>query len=532
MDSNRMFPQRTDTAVRAALLAVLGSLLPRANASAGGAGDTPRSAPAVAASCGVCHGRTGEGNAAVGFPRLQGLPAAYQIRQLEAFANGTRQSAVMAPLVQSFGARERTQLADYYAKLGAPARQPGAVSPGHDDRLAVRGRWSDEIPGCIQCHGANGSGIGAEFPPLAAQPVSYLAAQLRAWQQGTRRGDPLGLMQRIASRLSDADVDAVADYFGAIPVGGTAPAEAQVVANTQQAQSPPASRTKSVSGASGQGAFGPADAPIPDDDFGRVVRLGRDIFDDPARYAGRYVGNDLRCTSCHLDEGRRVGSAPMWAAYVSYPAYRAKNGHVNTFAERLQGCFSYSMNGRAPALGDPVLIALESYSYWMARGAPLDPNIAGRGYIKPPKAALAPDRARGAAVYDEKCALCHGKNGEGRSANDGSPGFPALWGADSYNWGAGMVSVTNAAAFIKTNMPFSFGNSLTDQEAWDVAHFVDSHERPQDPRYNGSVEATRARFHDGDDSLYGQRVDGYVLGSKSAPPGHHPRQPASVFVGG
>jgi thiosulfate dehydrogenase len=460
------------------------------------------------------------------------MPAAYQIRQFEAFAAGARQSAVMASVARSLSSRERVQLADYYSGLEAPPHQAESVSAGRDDRLAVRGRWSDEIPGCVQCHGANGAGIGAEFPPLAAQPAAYLAAQLRAWQQGTRQGEPLGLMQRIASRLSDSDVGAVADYFSAIPVGGTAAAVEQSVVNAQHAQAPDAARAEAVKDANGQGAFAPADVPIPDDGFGKVVRLGRDIFNDPARYAPRYVGNDLRCTSCHLDEGRRVGSAPMWAAYVSYPAYRAKNGHVNTFAERLQGCFNYSMNGRAPPLGDPVLIALESYSYWLARGAPLDPNIAGRGYIKLPKPALTADRARGAAVYEAKCVLCHGKSGEGRSANDGSPGFPALWGAGSYNWGAGMVSVTNAAGFIESNMPFSLGNSLTDQEAWDVALFVDSHERPQDPRYTGSVEATRARFHDGDNSLYGQRVEGYVLGSRSVAPGHRLHQPASTSGGG
>ena len=509
MDSSRTFPQRADAAVLAALSAALALLSPLAYGS-----------EADAASCSACHGQAGEGNAAAGFPRLQGLPAAYQLRQLEAFVDGTRQSVVMAPLARSLSSRERARIADYYAALPPPARQPGTPPAAHDDRLAVRGRWSEELPGCVQCHGENGSGIGTVFPPLAGQPAAYLAAQLRAWREGTRGGEPLGLMQRIAGRLSDADVAAVSEYFSAIPAGGVA---APGPAATQVREAPSAAR------AGAQATFAPANVPLPDDGFGKAVELGREIFDDPVRYAGRYVGNDLRCTSCHLDEGRRVGSAPMWAAYVSYPAYRAKNGHVNTFAERLQGCFRYSMNGRAPPLGDPVLVALESYSYWMARGAPLDPNIAGRGYIKPPKPALTADSGRGAVVYREKCALCHGKSGEGASAGDGSPGFPALWGAGSYNWGAGMVNVSNAAAFIRSNMPFSLGGTLNDQDAWDVALFVDSHDRPQDPRFTGSVESTRARFHDGDNSLYGQRVDGQVLGSHSVPPGHRrpPRAPGS-----
>ena len=90
--------------------------------------------------------------------------------------------------------------------------------------------------------------------------------------------------------------------------------------------------------------------------------------------------------------------------------------------------------------------------------------------------------------------------------------FPPLWGAQSYNWGAGMASVKNAAAFIQANMPLSRGGSLSEQEAWDVSQYIDSQDRPQDPRFTGSVEATRKQFHDGDGSMYGQTVNGKLLG--------------------
>jgi thiosulfate dehydrogenase len=90
-----------------------------------------------------------------------------------------------------------------------------------------------------------------------------------------------------------------------------------------------------------------------------------------------------------------------------------------------------------------------------------------------------------------------------------------LWGPDSFNWGAGMHQVGNAAGFIKANMPLSQGESLSDQDAWDVALFIDSQERPQDPRYTGSVEATRKQFHDTPESMYGRVVDGHLLGSGS-----------------
>jgi thiosulfate dehydrogenase len=261
----------------------------------------------------------------------------------------------------------------------------------------------------------------------------------------------------------------------------------------------------------------PAESTIPDDDFGKQVALGREIFIDPGKYAKAYVGNQLSCENCHLDAGRLAHSAPLWGAYPMYPAYRSKNHHVNTFAERLQGCFNYSMNGKAPPLGDPVLVALESYAYWMSKGEPIGTSLPGRGYPKLTKPALAPDYARGETVYKRDCALCHGDGGQGQQAA-GRTVFPPLWGPQSFNWGAGMEQITNAAGFIKANMPLGRGNTLTDQDAWDVAYFMDAHERPQDPRFHGSIGETRKAYHDTPDSLYGATVNGKVLGQGIAGP--------------
>ena len=475
--------------------------------------------------CASCHGQAGEGNAAGGFPRLAGLPAAYLDAQLNAFADGTRQSPVMGPLARGLSAPERLQLAAYYAALPAPTTAPRAATVQLDNRLALHGRWDEQIPACVQCHGENGSGVGSRFPPLTAQSSLYIANQLHAWKQGTRRGDPLGLMQTVAGKLSDADIRAVSDYFvaqqhTAAAIGAVEAAGSPSTVSPHEVESRPAPTAPGMT----QRLFTPPEGPIPDSEFGKVAEQGRRIFEDPAKYASQYVGNDLTCSNCHLDAGRQAGSAPLWAAYVSYPAYRAKNHHVNTFEERLQGCFRYSMNGKAPPLGDPVLVALESYAYWMAQGAPLTPNIAGRGYSKPAKPALTPDYQRGARVYAHNCALCHGDNGEGQRANNGSAAFPALWGPDSFNWGAGMGSVANAAGFIKANMPLGRGGTLGDQDAWDLALYMDSHERPQDPRYTGSVAETRGKFHDDSNSMYGTTVNGHVLGSDSVPPGPRPRR--------
>ncbi len=279
---------------------------------------------------------------------------------------------------------------------------------------------------------------------------------------------------------------------------------------------PAPSGTAQPPAAAGQPArFVPPDeADIPAGPFGDVVRRGRDIFTNTGEHAAAYVGNGLSCSNCHLDAGRLANSAPLWGAYVRYPAYRSKTGQVNNYIERLQGCFIYSMDGMAPPADSLELAALETYSFWMAQGAPVGATLPGAGYPKF-KAPQAPDYARGEKVFQENCALCHGADGQGQQVA-GRYVFPPLWGSDSYNWGAGMHQLDNAAAFIKANMPLGRGGSLSDQMAWDVAMYMNAQERPQDPRFTGDVASTREQFHDDANSLYGVEVDGRLLGANPA----------------
>ncbi|MHB1245134.1 MAG: c-type cytochrome [Sulfuriferula sp.] len=225
----------------------------------------------------------------------------------------------------------------------------------------------------------------------------------------------------------------------------------------------------------------PPETDMPSGEMGDMIKLGRNIFVHTQVYAKNLVGNGLNCVNCHLDAGRKADSAPLWAAYVSFPAYRSKNHKVNSFEDRLAGCFRFSMNGTPPAYNSKEMLALTSYSYWLATGAPTGKTLAGRGYPKLDNPPQPPDTQRGAKIFAQNCAICHGADGLGTKVN-GQYAFPPLWGKDSYNAGAGMHKVKNAAAFIKANMPLGKGDSLSIQEAWDVAQFVDSHDRPPDPR--------------------------------------------------
>lgn len=213
----RWFPpthstSRMDPATTSCRLLVLAACLLTVAAPA-----LAQTAPADAAACAACHGARGEGMAA--FPRLAGTGATYLKEQLDAFASGARQNAIMQPIARALTPQQRAQLAAHFARLPAPAPAADRETTRPQDRgawLATRGRWSDELPACAQCHGPGGRGVGAQFPPLAGQPAAYLAQQLKAWQDNTRPPGPLDLMRLIARKLDSADIQALSEYYAGL----------------------------------------------------------------------------------------------------------------------------------------------------------------------------------------------------------------------------------------------------------------------------------------------------------------------------
>lgn len=298
----------------------------------------------------------------------------------------------------------------------------------------------------------------------------------------------------------------------AAPPPSQAPANETTAAAARLAPSAPLGNDSARPAAVSAAFTPPAESSLPDDDYGKVIRLGQQVFMETGKYASRYVGNNLTCANCHLDAGRKADSAPLWASFIHYPAFRKKTGQVDTLASRIQGCFQYSMNGKAPPADDEIITALQTYAFWLAKGAPVGTPVPGSGYPKLKKPAQPADYTRGEKVYAQNCALCHGADGLGQRAGN-TQVFPPLWGPKSFNWGAGMHQLANASGFIQANMPLGKGGTLSEQDAWDVAAFMNSHERPQDPRFTGSVAETRKKYHDTDDSLYGMTVNGHVLGS-------------------
>lgn len=170
------------------------------------------------AACISCHGAKGEGNAAGGFPRLAGVNAAYLSEQLSAFASGERQSTIMQPFANLLSSNGRSAVALYFSSLPVPtgirSNDNPSVKPSDLGAwIATSGRWDQGLPACIQCHGPGGVGVGTVFPPLAGQPALYIENQLHGWKKGARPPGPMALMPVVVSKLSDADITAVAAYY-------------------------------------------------------------------------------------------------------------------------------------------------------------------------------------------------------------------------------------------------------------------------------------------------------------------------------
>ena len=203
--------------------AVLGGLL--LAAAAQGAETKPGSAPKADASkgqsiansvCIACHGV--DGNSPIpANPNLAGQHPEYLYKQLLNFKSGERQNAVMSGMVATLSQDDMRNLAAYYA--GQKPRQGAAkdaklVTAGQ--KLYRGGDAASGIAACAGCHSADGAGVPAQYPRLKGQSVDYTLAQLKAFRTGERANDSAKMMRTIAGRMTDKQMDAVAEYVSGL----------------------------------------------------------------------------------------------------------------------------------------------------------------------------------------------------------------------------------------------------------------------------------------------------------------------------
>ena len=204
-----------------ALVCVMMCAAPAAGAEPQAKADPAKGQSIVNKVCAACHGADGNSPTPVN-PKLAGQIPEYIQKQLGNFKStpgkkAERDNPVMASMAAGLSPEDMRDVAAYFAMQSA---KPGAAK--HPETLALgRKIWrggdaSRGIPACAACHGAAGAGLPAQYPRLAGQYPEYIEAQLKAFRAGERRNDANKSMQSIASRMSDPEIRAVADYIAGL----------------------------------------------------------------------------------------------------------------------------------------------------------------------------------------------------------------------------------------------------------------------------------------------------------------------------
>lgn len=218
----------------------------------------------------------------------------------------------------------------------------------------------------------------------------------------------------------------------------------------------------------------PAVTAIPNDEMGISIRRGLALVMHTTDSLPRYAPGNIQCASCHLDAGRRRDAAPLMGVTARFPKYMDRTGAVIPLEDRINYCFTRSLAGSRLPTDSREMQDIVSYLAFISTGVPQGARVRGEGMPKMP--ALTGDTTRGAQLFATTCTMCHGPDGLGTA-----PVIPALWGPKSYSVGASMSREERAATFIRHFMPQSNPGSLTDQQSYDLAAYINAQPRPDSP---------------------------------------------------
>jgi len=253
---------------------------------------------------------------------------------------------------------------------------------------------------------------------------------------------------------------------------------------------------------------------ISKDENGKLIEYGRALISHTAQYLGpngsvKKISNGMNCQNCHLEAGTKPFGNNYSAVASTYPKFRARSGTEETIERRVNDCLERSLNGVALENDSHEMKAIVAYLQWLgsdvAKGvAPKGSGLLALDFLDRPASI-----ENGKIVYESKCLICHGVNGEGMALQDGTGyQYPPLWGNQSYNKGAGLFRLSRFAGYVKANMPFGasyLSPQLTDEEAWDVAAFVNSLPRPDKDLGKDWPDISKKPF----DHPFGPYIDGF-----------------------
>lgn len=230
--------------------------------------------------------------------------------------------------------------------------------------------------------------------------------------------------------------------------------------------------------------------PVEESEDRQQLIYGRDLIAKTSGYLGpggsvAQISNGMNCQNCHLNAGAKPFGNNYGAVASTYPKFRERSGSIESIEKRVNDCFERSLNGIALDTNSKEMLAIVAYIKWLGKYVEKGEKPKGSGITELEFLDRAANPGNGKVVYTQKCQVCHGANGEGiKDLNNISFVYPPLWGEHSYNNGAGLYRISRFAGYVKDNMPFAptidhFNPQLNDEEAWDVAAFVNSQPRPK-----------------------------------------------------
>jgi thiosulfate dehydrogenase len=217
------------------------------------------------------------------------------------------------------------------------------------------------------------------------------------------------------------------------------------------------------------------------------VFYGKELIEHTAKYFGPNgsvlkISNGLNCQNCHVQAGTAVFGNNYGSVASLYPKFRARSGRVENLYKRINDCFERSLNGRAIDTLGKEMQAMAAYINFVGSNVAKGNKAEGSGLKELTWLDRAADPEKGELVFTTRCKSCHQADGEGVFATDKTEyTYPALWGSNSFNDGAGLYRISSFAKYVKYNMPQGTtyqSPQLSDEEAWDVAAFVISQTRP------------------------------------------------------
>ncbi len=217
------------------------------------------------------------------------------------------------------------------------------------------------------------------------------------------------------------------------------------------------------------------------------IRYGRALIVNTAYYLGpqgtiAHISNGMNCQNCHLDAGTKAYGNNYCMVASTYPKYRERSGSVESIYKRINDCMQRSLNGKALDTTQAEIRAMRAYISWLGKDVIKEHKPKGTGITELTYMDRAADPLRGRTIYEKQCQSCHQTNGSGIKTKDSvSYQYPPLWGEHSYNVGAGLYRLSRLAGYVRSNMPLGTSYdqpALTEEEAWDVAAYINSQPRP------------------------------------------------------